>query len=94
MTVLDCPISGTGAQAALKDISVYASGPKPAIKTCEPVFNGFARSIHYCGEFGNGSRLKFIANLLVTIHNLSAAEAIVLGQRSGLDLNLLYEVIR
>ncbi len=92
--LLDCPISGTGAQAAVKDISVYASGPQDAVKACERVFAGFARSTHYCGEFGNGSKLKFIANLLVTIHNLSAAEAIVLGRRSGLDLDLLYKVIR
>jgi 3-hydroxyisobutyrate dehydrogenase-like beta-hydroxyacid dehydrogenase len=92
--VLDCPISGTGAQAAKKDISVYASGPKNAMKSCAPVFEGFARSVHDCGEYGNGSKLKFIANLLVTIHNLSAAEAIVLGRRSGLDLNLVYDVIR
>jgi L-threonate 2-dehydrogenase len=91
--LLDCPISGTGAQAAAKDISVYASGPRAAVKRCEPVFRGFARSHHYCGDFGNGSKLKFIANLLVTIHNLSAAEAIVLGRKSGLDLNLLYKVI-
>jgi putative dehydrogenase len=94
ITVLDCPISGTGAQAAVKDISVYASGPKAAVEKCEPIFRGFARSMHYCGEFGNGSKLKFIANLLVTIHNLSTAEAIVLGRRSGLDLNLVYDVIR
>jgi 3-hydroxyisobutyrate dehydrogenase-like beta-hydroxyacid dehydrogenase len=94
ITVLDCPISGTGAQAAVKDISVYASGPESAFERCAPVFAGFARSTHYCGEFGNGSKLKFIANLLVTIHNLSTAEAIVLGRRSGLDLDLLYKVIR
>jgi 3-hydroxyisobutyrate dehydrogenase-like beta-hydroxyacid dehydrogenase len=93
ITVLDCPISGTGAQAAVKDISVYASGPEPAVRECRAVFEGFARSLHYCGEFGNGSKLKFIANLLVTIHNLAAAEAIVLGRRSGLDLDLLYKVI-
>lgn len=92
--VLDCPISGTGAQAAVKDISVYASGPRDAFGRCESVFAAFARSTHYCGEFGNGSKLKFIANLLVTIHNLSTAEAIVLGRRSGLDLDLLYTVIR
>jgi L-threonate 2-dehydrogenase len=92
--VLDCPISGTGAQAAVKDISVYASGPREAFNACQTVFSGFARSTHYCGEFGNGSKLKFIANLLVTIHNLSTAEAIVLGRRSGLDLDLLYNVIR
>lgn len=94
ITVLDCPISGTGAQAAAKDISVYASGPEDAVETCKGVFAGFARSMHYCGEFGNGSKLKFIANLLVTIHNLSAAEAIVMGRRSGLDLDLLYRVIK
>jgi 3-hydroxyisobutyrate dehydrogenase-like beta-hydroxyacid dehydrogenase len=94
ITVLDCPISGTGAQAAAKDISVYASGPERAVKQCESIFAGFARSTHYCGDFGNGSKLKFIANMLVTIHNLSTAEAIVLGRRSGLDLELLYKVIR
>lgn len=94
VVVLDCPISGTGAQAAKKDVCVYASGPKAAVKTCEPVFDAFARSMHYCGEYGNGSKLKFIANLLVTIHNLSAAEAMVLGRRSGLDLNLVYDAIR
>jgi 3-hydroxyisobutyrate dehydrogenase-like beta-hydroxyacid dehydrogenase len=94
VTVLDCPISGTGAQAAAKDIAIYASGPEDAVKRCEPVLSAFARSVHYCGEYGNGSKLKYIANLLVTIHNLSAAEAIVLGRRSGLDLNLVYDVIR
>ena len=94
VTVLDCPISGTGAQAAVKDISVYASGPQAAVRRCDAVFEGFARSVHYCGAFGNGSKLKFIANLLVTIHNLSTAEAVVLGRRSGLDLDLLYKVIR
>ena len=94
ITVLDCPISGTGAQAAVKDISVYASGVQTAVKRSMPVFSGFARSTHYCGAFGNGSKLKFVANLLVTIHNLSAAEAIVLGLKSGLDLGLLYKVIK
>ena len=94
ITVLDCPISGTGAQAAAKDISVYASGDAAAVQRCDAVFKGFARSMHYCGEFGNGSKLKFIANLLVTIHNLSAAEAMVMGLKSGLDLNLVYKVIK
>ena len=94
ITVLDCPISGTGAQAAAKDISVYASGDAAAVKRCDAVFKGFARSMHYCGDFGNGSKLKFIANLLVTIHNLSAAEAMVMGLKCGLDLNLVYKVIK
>lgn len=91
--LLDCPISGTGAQAAAKDIVVYASGDRAAFGRHRRVFDGFARGTYYCGEFGTGSKLKFVANLLVTIHNLSAAEAMVLGEKAGLDPGLVYRVI-
>lgn len=92
--VLDCPVSGTGAQAAVRDIAIYASGDRRAYARAESVLQGFSRSVYYCGEYGNGSKLKYVANLLVTIHNLSAAEAMVMGLKSGLDLELLYKVIR
>jgi 3-hydroxyisobutyrate dehydrogenase-like beta-hydroxyacid dehydrogenase len=91
--LLDCPISGTGAQAAAKDIAIYASGDRRAFNRCRRVFDGFARSTYYCGKFGVGSKLKFVANLLVTIHNLSTAEAMVVGEKAGIDLGLLYRVI-
>jgi 3-hydroxyisobutyrate dehydrogenase-like beta-hydroxyacid dehydrogenase len=93
IVLLDCPISGTGAQAAAKDAVVYASGPRAAFARCAKIFTGFARAAHYCGPFGAGSKLKFVANLLVTIHNLSAAEAMVLGEKAGVDLKLLQTVI-
>ena len=44
------------------------------------------RGIHDVGAFGNGSKVKFIANLLVAVHNTAAAEALVLAERAGLDL--------
>jgi 3-hydroxyisobutyrate dehydrogenase-like beta-hydroxyacid dehydrogenase len=91
--MLDCPISGTGAQAAAGDIAIYASGERRAYDRCAKVFRGFARSTYYCGEFGVGSKLKFVANLLVTIHNLSTAEAMVMGEKAGIDLDLLFRVI-
>jgi 3-hydroxyisobutyrate dehydrogenase-like beta-hydroxyacid dehydrogenase len=91
--LLDCPISGTGAQAAAKDIIVYASGDRGAFNRHRRVFDGFARGTYYCGDFGTGSKLKFVANLLVTIHNLSTAEAMVVGEKAGLDLGLLFKVI-
>ena len=94
VTVLDCPVSGTGAQAANRDIAIYASGAKAAYVRAEAALKGFSRSVYYCGEFGNGSKLKYVANLLVTIHNVSTAEAMVLGMKSGIDLELLYQVIR
>lgn len=93
VTLLDCPLSGTGAQARTKDLSVYASGPRAAARRALPVFEGFARAHHYLGAFGNGSRMKFVANLLVAIHNVSAAEAFLVGRRAGLDARTLHRVI-
>ncbi len=93
LTMLDCPLSGTGAQAAVKDLLVYASGESAAIASCTAVFEGFARAHHDLGEFGNGTRMKFIANLLVAIHNVAAAEAFVLGMKAGLDPETIYRVV-
>jgi 3-hydroxyisobutyrate dehydrogenase-like beta-hydroxyacid dehydrogenase len=56
-----------------------------ACKMAQDVFAGFSRLTHYLGEFGNGSRMKYVANLLVAIHNVASAEAIVLGMKAGLD---------
>jgi len=94
IAVLDCPVSGTGAQAAARDIAIYASGDRKAYAKAAAALRGFSRSVYYCGEYGNGSKLKYVANLLVTIHNLSTAEAMVMGLKSGLDLDLLYKVIK
>jgi putative dehydrogenase len=91
--LLDCPISGTGAQAAVKDIVIYASGEKKKIAALKPLFAAFSRAAYDVGAFGNGSRMKYIANLLVTVHNVSTAEAMVLGIKSGLDPKMIYDLI-
>ena len=90
---LDCPMSGTGAQAAVKDLVVYASGDTAAIRRLEPAFLGFARKVYDLGAYGNGSKMKFIANHLVAIHNVAAAEAMVLAMKAGLDPHQTVEVI-
>jgi len=93
VVLLDCPLSGTGAQARSKDLVVYASGPQAAVRRCRAVFAGFARAQHFLGAFGNGSKMKFVANLLVAIHNVSAAEAFTLARKAGLDADLVYRVV-
>ncbi len=85
ITLLDCPLSGTGAQAVTGDLSVFASGDEAAWKTCASLFKDFSRTAHYLGAFGNGTKMKFVANLLVAIHNVAAAEAVLLGLKAGLD---------
>jgi len=91
--LLDCTLSGTGAQARNRDLAVYASGDTTAIKEMAPIIDGFARVCYDLGEFGNGMKMKLVANLLVAIHNVAAAEAVLLGARSGLDPETVVRVV-
>lgn len=93
IVLLDCPLSGTGAQAKTGDLAVYGSGARAALRKVRPVLRGFSRAQYDLGAFGNGSRMKFAANLLVAIHNVAAAEAVVLARRSGLSAALAVKVL-
>ena len=93
ITLLDCPVSGSGAQARVKDIVVYVSGNHGAYRRARPIMEGFARAHYYIGPFGAGSKMKFVANLLVGIHSLAAAEALTLGIKAGLDPAMIVKVV-
>lgn len=93
ITMLDAPISGTGPQAQTKDITVFASGDPADFERAHAILAHLARSVRYVGPFGAGSKLKFIANLLVAIHVAAAAEAVVLGEKAGFDPSMLVEVL-
>jgi len=92
MTLLDCPISG-GTRAVQKDLVVYGSGHHDSYEKCIPIIEAFARSNYFLGQFGNGSKMKLVANLLVAIHNVSTAEAMVFGMKAGLDPEMIYKVM-
>jgi L-threonate 2-dehydrogenase len=92
VTLLDCPLSGTGAQAKVGDLVVFASGDKSAYRKVVRVMKGFSRDQQYVGEFGNGSKMKYVANLMVAIHNVSAGEAFALGIKAGLSPKAIFDV--
>jgi 3-hydroxyisobutyrate dehydrogenase-like beta-hydroxyacid dehydrogenase len=92
-TLLDCPLSGTGSQARTRDVVVLASGDFRMYRRVAPVLDAVARARFHVGKFGTGSKLKFVANLLVAIHNVAAAEAFVLAMKTGLDLALTFKVV-
>ncbi len=90
---LDCPLSGTGAQAKMRDLVVYASGNSQAIERCMGLFADFAKQSADLGRYGNGSRMKFVANHLVAINNVATAEAMLLAERAGLDPKMVVEMV-
>jgi 3-hydroxyisobutyrate dehydrogenase-like beta-hydroxyacid dehydrogenase len=92
--MLDAPVSGTGSQAANRDLVFYASGDSRAIKRLRPMFDAFGRHVYDVGTFGNGSKIKYVANLLVAIHNVASAEAMVLGMKAGLPPQAIFDLIK
>ena len=92
--MLDSPISATPAMLAKMMASIHISGDEAAYQECIAVFEGFTASNFYVGPVGNGSRMKILANYLVHVHITAAAECMALGQKAGLDPEMIYEVLR
>jgi L-threonate 2-dehydrogenase len=82
---LDCPVSGSAEQAARGDVVVLASGDAAQVEALGPVLRGLGRGCHFVGPFGAGTRVKLIANQLVTIHTAAAAEAMRAVEAGGVD---------
>ena len=93
MRFLDSPISGTPPMLAKMMASIYVSGDEDAYNECVPVLEGFTATNFYCGDVGDASRMKFLANYLVHVHTTAAAECMVLGQQAGLDPKLIHKVL-
>lgn len=90
----DAPLSGTGAQAKTGDLVAFVSADTAGDRDrATAVLRRFTRAQYDVGEFGNGSKFKYVANLLVAIHNVAAAEALVLAERAGLDLGTVLAAI-
>src|SRR6202167_3540865 len=87
--LLDCPVSGSPAMVAPRLASTFASGERTSVDQVSAVLDAISGPWVYTGAFGTGARMKYIANLLLAVHTVAAAEAIALARRSGLDLELV-----
>ncbi len=91
--LLDCTVSGTGSQARERDIVLYTSGPADLLERCRPVFEAVSKASPRVGDFGSGSIMKFVSNLLVAVHTVAAAEALTLAAKAGIDTASALELI-
>ncbi|WP_185020611.1 NAD(P)-dependent oxidoreductase [Histidinibacterium lentulum] len=91
--LLDCTVSGTGAQAWEADLVFMASGPADAVRGATPMLERISKSVIHAGEFGAGIAMKFVANHAVALHNAAAAETLHYAEALGLDLQLVYRML-
>jgi 3-hydroxyisobutyrate dehydrogenase-like beta-hydroxyacid dehydrogenase len=91
---LDSAVSGTSAMAVTGDLIVIAGGDKAVFEACRPVFAGFSRAAYHMGPVGSGARTKLVINLILSGNRFALAEGLVLGEKMGLGMDNLLEVVK
>lgn len=91
---LDCPVSGGERGAQAGTLSLMISGPKPVYEALAPALEVIGKKLFYIGaEPGMGQTVKVANNYLSITSSLSAAEALVMGTKAGLDPEVMLDVI-
>jgi 3-hydroxyisobutyrate dehydrogenase len=91
--LLDCPVSGSPGLVAPRLATTFASGDRKSVDKVSAVLDAISGPWVYTGAFGTGALMKYVANLLLAVHTVAAAEAMALARRSGLDLELVQKTL-
>src|SRR6478672_1418060 len=92
-TYLDGEVSGTPGMVSARKAVIFLGGDPEAAKKVEPVIKGFADMCVYFGPFGAATKVKLVNNLLVAINIAATAEAMALGLKAGVDVDLMIKAI-
>ena len=91
--LLDCPVSGARPQAEAGELAMLVSGNADGFARARPALESFCSSVIHVGDFGESARIKYILNLMISIHNMAAAEAFLLAQKAGVDLQAMADAV-
>lgn len=91
--LVDGPVSGGVTGANSGDLTVIAGGKVAAMEACSFAMQACATQVFHVGGVGAGATIKMINQLLVAAHVALTAEALALGTRAGVNLELLIKVI-
>jgi 3-hydroxyisobutyrate dehydrogenase len=91
--LIDCPVSGGVARARTGELAIMAGGDAGQLRHAEPVLTVMGGSVHHCGGVGAGQAMKALNNLVSAGGFLIGVEALLIGQRFGLDPALMVDVL-
>jgi len=93
VAVIDSPVSG-GREGAIKaSLTLMVGAEEKVFKDHKDILTAVGKHIYYTGVVGTGQTVKMINQLLVGVHQVAAAEALILAKKLGMDLNVLHEII-
>jgi len=90
---LDCPVSGTSAMVSRGEGIIIGGGEPAVFERWRPTLEAMLPRVVHVGPAGHATTLKLVANLLVGVHSLAAAEALTMARRAGLDLDRALDVL-
>jgi 3-hydroxyisobutyrate dehydrogenase len=89
VSVIDAPVSGGGAAAAVGALTVYVGGSEECVERARPVLETYGDPVLHMGPLGSGLRTKLINNLLNAAQFGLAHDAMAVGEALGLEPQLL-----
>jgi len=92
--VLEAEVSGSPPMVKARKAALYVGGDTQVLEQCRPVLEAISPAVFHLGQYGSAVSMKLIANYLVTVHTLAAAEAMNLGARAGFDPHTVAKVIQ
>ena len=93
VALVDCPVSGGVARARTGELAIMAGGAAGEVRRAEPVLAAIGTSVHHCGGVGAGQAMKALNNLVSAGGFLIGIEALLIGQKFGLDPALMVDVL-
>jgi len=93
VAMIDCPVSGGVPRAKSGQLAIMVGGPAAEIDRKEPVLKAMGTSIYRCGDIGAGQAMKALNNLVSAGGYLIGIEAMLIGQRFGLDPTTMVDVL-
>ena len=91
--MIDCPVSGGVPRAKSGQLAIMVGGPAAEIDRAEPVLKAMGTSVYRCGDIGAGQAMKALNNLVSAGGYLIGIEALLIGQRFGLDPTTMVDVL-
>jgi len=90
---IDGEVGGTPGMVEAKKGVIYLSGDQKACDALMPLVKTFADVAIFLGPFGASTTVKTINNILVGLHIAGTAQAMAIGVRAGVDVDLMIKAI-
>ncbi|MBX3498079.1 MAG: NAD(P)-dependent oxidoreductase [Alphaproteobacteria bacterium] len=93
LDVVDCPVSGSPAEARQGRLVLIAGGERQTVNRAEPILLALGETWKYTGGVGTAKVVKLVNNMMSMGNVLIACEAFALGTVAGVEPDTLYDVL-